>query len=160
MDEVILRPFRPTDLDWLVEQHGLLYTRYDGFDDSFAPLVRSILEGFVAEHDPSCEKGWIAESAELRLGSIFCVRSDADTAKLRLFLLLPEARGKGLGRRLLAACMEFAQASGYRGMKLWTHKSHTAACALYARTGWRLQNSKPVRSFGQDLVEQTWIYSF
>ncbi len=159
MNDVILRPFRPADLDWLAEQHGALYARDEGFDDSFEPLVRSILEGFVAGHDPSCERGWIAETPEQRLGSIFCVRSDAQTAKLRLFLLMPEARGKGLGRRLLAECMEFARASGYRGMKLWTHESHTAACALYARTGWHLQESVSVHSFGQDLVEQTWTCS-
>lgn len=160
MDEVILRPFRSTDLDWLVEQHGVSYARDEGFDDSFGPLVRSILEGFVADHDPACEQGWIAEIAGQRLGSIFCVRADEQTAKLRLFLLTPEARGKGLGRRLLAQCMNFAQVSGYSGMILWTHESHVAACALYARTGWTLQKSEPVHSFGRDLVEQTWTFSF
>lgn len=160
MDEVILRPFRSTDLDWLVEQHGVLYARDDGFDESFEALVRSILKEFLADHDPSCEQGWIVEVAGQRLGSIFCVRADAQTAKLRLFLLLPEARGKGLGRRLLHQCMEFARMSGYSGMRLWTHESHVAACALYARTGWRLESSEPVHSFGQDLVEQTWSYAF
>ncbi len=77
-------------------------------------------------------------------------------AKLRLFLLEPEARGRGLGQRLLDACLGFARAAGYRRLELWTHESHRAACALYARNGFRLVGSRPVRSFGQDLVEQTW----
>ena len=160
MDKVTLRPFEADDLDWLVQQHAMLYARDEGFDESFGPLVRSILEGFVADHDPACERGWIADCAGQPLGSIFCVRADEQTAKLRLFLLLPDARGKGVGRQLLAQCMEFARASGYLGMKLWTHESHAAACALYARTGWTLQASEPVHSFGQDLVEQTWVFSF
>ncbi|MEM8654543.1 MAG: GNAT family N-acetyltransferase [Pseudomonadota bacterium] len=155
-----LRLFDTADTDWLVDQHDRLYTRDEGFDDTFGPLVRSILEAFVADHDPSSERGWIAEADGQRLGSIFCVRHDATTAKLRLFLLVPEARGRGIGRMLLDSCMGFARAAGYDGMTLWTHESHRAACALYARTGWQLVASKPVRSFGRDLVEQTWVYRF
>ena len=160
MSDVVLRPFEPSDTDWLVERHGTLYARDDGFDDTFAPLVRSILDAYCAAHDPACEQGWIATEGDRRLGSIFCVRLDAETAKLRLFLLVPEARGKGVGRRLLDQCMGFARDTGYTGMQLWTHESHRAACALYSRVGWTLTESRPVRSFGQDLVEQTWIYRF
>lgn len=156
MDSVTLRPFRADDAPWLVERHGTLYAEAEGFDDSFAPLVAEILGAFITDHDPTCEQGWIAEEAGHRLGSIFCVRLNETTAKLRLFLLVPEARGKGLGRRLLEACMGFARAAGYRDMQLWTHESHRAACALYASAGWHLADSKPVRSFGVDLVEQTW----
>ena len=160
MDDVTLRRFEAADTDWLVDQHATLYARTDGFDDSFGPLVRRILEDFVAEHDPASERGWIAQAGGQRLGSIFCVRHDAQTAKLRLFLLVPEARGRGLGHRLLTRCMGFAQGAGYGGMQLWTHESHRAACALYARFGWTLEASKPVHSFGQDLVEQRWVYRF
>ncbi|MEL6450759.1 MAG: GNAT family N-acetyltransferase [Pseudomonadota bacterium] len=160
MTDVTLRPFDPADTDWLTHQHGVLYAQAEGFDDTFGPLVRSILDAYCADHDPTCERGWIAEAEGQRLGSIFCVRHDATTAKLRLFLLVPAARGRGAGRMLLDQCMRFAQASGYAGMTLWTHESHRAACALYAKTGWTLIASKPVHSFGQDLVEQTWVYRF
>ena len=90
------------------------------------------------------------------LGSIFCVRLDDQTAKLRLFFTAPEARGLGLGKRLLDACMGFARDRGYTRMELWTHESHEAACALYSRAGWVCTSSKPVHSFGVDLVEQAW----
>ena len=157
---VTLRSFDAQDTDWLVRQHADLYAQNDGFDDTFGPLVRSILDDFIAAHDPLCEHGWIAERQGERLGSIFCVREDDRTAKLRLFLLVPEARGLGLGRRLLERCMGFAREAGYTGMTLWTHESHAAACALYARNGWDMVGSKPVHSFGQDLMEQTWVYRF
>ena len=160
MNTVTLRAFQSGDMDWLVERHATLYAQSDGFDGTFGPLVRSILEAFQADHDPASERGWIAEADGNPLGSIFCVRSNATTAKLRLFLLVPEARGKGVGRQLLAQCMTFARDTGYKGMQLWTHESHRTACALYARTGWTLDDSKPVHSFGQDLIEQTWIYRF
>jgi hypothetical protein len=55
--------------------------------------------------------------------------------------------------------MTFAAEAGYAEMQLWTHESHQAACALYAAFGWQLVDSKPVRSFGVDLVEQSWKVS-
>ncbi|MEM6312356.1 MAG: GNAT family N-acetyltransferase [Pseudomonadota bacterium] len=160
MSDVEIRAFTPDDAPWLVERHATLYARDEGFDDSFGPLVAQILEAFVADHDESCERGWIAWQGATRLGSIFCVRLSADVAKLRLFLLVPEARGLGLGKRLLDTCMRFARETGYREMQLWTHESHKAACALYARNGWVLEDSKNVHSFGQNLVEQSWRYRF
>jgi len=156
MEDVVLRPFRPDDAPWLIEQHGTLYAQAEGFDDSFGQLVAQILDDFIAEHDPSRERGWIAEKGGQRLGSIFCVSLTQETAKLRLFLLVPQARGLGLGKRLLAACTGFARNVGYQEMALWTHESHKAACALYRANGWQLLDSKPVRSFSVDLVEQSW----
>ncbi len=137
-------------------QHGQHYAKAEGFDDTFAVLVGQIVDDFLRDHDPICEAGWIAWQGNRRIGSIFCVRLDDETAKLRLFLLTGDARGKGLGRRMLAVCTDFAQAQGYRQMKLWTHESHRAAGVLYAKTGWHLSSSRPVVSFGQHLVEQHW----
>ncbi|WP_370634910.1 GNAT family N-acetyltransferase [Roseivivax sp. GX 12232] len=97
-----------------------------------------------------------APGAPRRLGSIFCVAEGHEVARLRLFLLHPEARGQGLGRRLLGVCTEFARAAGYRRMVLSTHESHRAACRLYAATGWRCLSAHPVTRFGQALVEQQW----
>lgn len=156
----MIRDFRPSDTDWLVDRHQALYAADEGFDDTFGPLVRSILDAFVADHDPRCEAGWIAEAEGARLGSIFCMRHDAKMARLRLFLLVPGARGRGMGFALLGHCTDFARRAGYRGMTLRTHASHRAACALYARTGWTLGQSEPVTSFGRPLVEQSWTIGF
>ncbi|WP_282150914.1 GNAT family N-acetyltransferase [Ruegeria atlantica] len=156
MNDILIRPFRPDDAPWLVEQHDRLYQLDEGFDDTFAPLVERILAEFVDAHDPTRERGWIAERDGVRLGSIFCVALNDHTPKLRLFLLMPEARGQGLGKRMLNTCMGFARDSGYRDMALWTHESHRAACALYRASGWQLTGSKKVHSFSCDLVEQSW----
>lgn len=156
MTDVHLRKFKASDAPWLVHQHGELYARDEGFDETFGPLVAGILKDFIASHDPVRERGWIAIEGDQRLGSIFCVSAGETTAKLRIFLLTPDARGKGLGKRLLQTCMDFARDAGYRDMQLWTHESHKAACALYEAFGWTLVDSKPVLSFGVDLVEQSW----
>lgn len=156
MQSVDLRRFEAADRDWLVAAHRDHYAQEEGFDETFGALVAEIVDAFLTDHDPSRERGWVAWEGDQRLGCIFCVKLDEETAKLRLFLLTPEARGKGLGRRLLDTCMGFARDAGYRQMKLWTHESHRAAGRLYARNGWSLVSSEPVVSFGQPLVEQHW----
>lgn len=156
MDNVTIRPFRAADADWVIASHGRLYAQEAGFDATFEALVAEIVGDFVKNHDPAGERGWIAEASGQRLGSIFCTRLDAGTARLRLFLVAPQARGTGLGRRLLETCLDFAGARGYARLRLWTHESHRAACALYKAQGFECLSSRPVRSYGQDLVEQSW----
>ncbi len=157
MDAVVLRMFGPEDADWLVARHAALYARDEGFDEGFGVLVGEVVAAFLAGHDASCERGFVAGRGGRRLGSIFCVRGDAPgVAKLRLFFLEPEARGQGLGQRLLDTCLGFARGAGYGRIRLRTHESHRAACALYAKNGFAMTGARPVRSFGVDLVEQSW----
>lgn len=157
MNGIGFRRAVPQDHAWIVARHATLYAQTDGFDDSFGPLVARILALWSASHDPLREVGIMAERAGHPLGTVFCTRAEPErTAKLRLFLIEPEARGTGLGRQLLRLCLGFAQAAGYERMTLWTHESHHAACALYRSEGFDLVRSGPVRSFGQDLVEQHW----
>ena len=98
MTEIELHPFEANDRDWLVANHADHYAREEDFDASFGALVAQIVDAYLADHDPSHEAGWIVWQGGRRLGSIFCVRLDETRAKLRLFLLVPEARGTGLGR--------------------------------------------------------------
>jgi GNAT superfamily N-acetyltransferase len=154
---VTIRDLEIGDAGWLIERHAVLYAREEGFDASFEALVAEILADFIRTRDPATERAFIAAEGVHRLGSIFCVQSgEPGVAKLRLFLLVPEVRGRGLGQRLLDACLGFARDAGYRRMRLWTHESHRAACALYQKNGFRLTASAPVHSFGVDLIEQTW----
>ncbi|MFW8634351.1 GNAT family N-acetyltransferase [Cribrihabitans pelagius] len=156
MVDVSLRRFVPSDLQWVVARHQDLYAREAGFDASFGVLVAEILQRFCASHDPACERGWVAVSGAERLGTIFCVKESPETARLRLFLLTPKARGQGLGKRLLRECVGFARSAGYGAMVLHTHESHRSAQALYQAFGWQMTGTRPVRNYGQDLVEQTW----
>ena len=155
-DRVRLRQFEARDRDWLIGAHMEHYGAQDGFDASFGTFVGEIIDAFLSDNDPARERGWVAEEDGDRLGSIFCVDAGGNVAKLRLFLVFEAARGKGLGRRLLEDCIGFARERGYDFLRLWTHESHVAACRLYEARGFSCLASKPVQSFGQDLVEQVW----
>ncbi len=156
-DDVAFRDLAIGDAGWLIQRHGELYAAEEGFDASFEPLVAEILLSFIRNPDTAVDRAWIAHRGDTRLGSIFCVASgEPSVAKLRLSLVEPKARGLGLGQRLLDRCIDHARATGHLVLRLWTHESHRAACTLYTKNGFRCTASKPVRSFGVDLVEQTW----
>jgi DNA-binding MarR family transcriptional regulator/GNAT superfamily N-acetyltransferase len=158
--EPVLRDPAPGDLGWIVQRHGALYAAEYGWDAGFEGLVARIVADFAQEHDPRLERVWIAELDGRPVGSVMCVRDDEpDTARLRLLLVEPEARGHGLGDRLVRTAVDFARDAGYRDMGLWTNDVLTAARRIYRRAGFTLVAEKPHRSYGADLVGQDWRLS-
>ena len=154
---ITLRPLRPGDLGWVIGRHGAVYAEEFGWDGSFETLVAGIAAEVMTKFDPAREAAWIAERDGVPLGSVFLVRVDDELAKLRLLIVDPAARGLGVGARLVAACTEFARATGYRRITLWTHSILAAARRLYAAEGYRLTASAPLHAFGVDLTEETWL---
>ena len=152
----ILRDPRPGDMGWVVQNHGALYARDYGFDSSFEGLVAEIAGKFLTSFDASRERCWIAELDGAQVGSVFLVRQSDDIAKLRLLLVDPAGRGQGLGQRLVGECVAFARACGYRKITLWTQSILFAARKIYQDTGFVLVATEPHRSFGQDLIGETW----
>ena len=151
-----LREPRPGDMGWVVQSHGALYAREYGFDSSFEGLVAEIAARFLSSFDASRERCWIADIHGTQVGSIFLVRHTDDVAKLRLLLVDPAGRGLGLGHRLVGDCIAFAKACGYRTITLWTQSILVAARKIYQEAGFKLVATEPHRSFGQDLLGETW----
>ncbi len=153
---VRLRRPRPGDYGRVVALHGELYAREFGYDPTFEALVAEIVAGFVRKFRSKYERCWIAELDGEVVGSVFLVRQSSRVSKLRLLIIDPKARGRGLGKRLTRACIRFARAAGYEKVMLWTQGHLAAALAIYQAEGFEKVSSEKHRSFGKRLVAEVW----
>lgn len=153
---VVLRPPQPGDMGWITERHALLYGREYGWGPGIEAVTARICADFLEAEDQARQRCWIAERDGERVGCVFLVRDSDEVARLRLLMLLPAARGTGLGRRLVDECIAFAREAGYREIVLWTHQVLTAARAIYAATGFVLEETWTHDDFGHPEVSETW----
>jgi len=158
LEPVHLRPLQVGDLGWITHRQAVLYHREYGWDWTYEGLVAQILGDFAKHFDPLRDDAWIAESGGRVLGSVFLMKTeDPQTAKLRLLYVEPAARGLGVGTRLVRACIDRARELGYRKLTLWTNDVLSSARKIYEAAGFRLVREERHRSFGKDLVGQTWL---
>ena len=151
-----LRDPRPGDMGWVVHRQTVLYAQEYGWNNEFEALAAEIAAKFIREFDPRWERCWIAEREGQAIGSVFVVRQDDTTAKLRMLYVDADARGLGLGSQLVEACLQFARQVGYRRMVLWTNSVLTDARRIYERAGFTLLEEEAHHSFGKDLIGQVW----
>lgn len=152
----VLRDPLPGDMGLVVANQAMVYAREYGWTSEFEALVAEIVAKFIREFDRSCERCWIAEKDGKMAGSVFIVRHDETTAKLRLLYVDASARGLGIGRRLVDECLRFARQVGYRRMMLWTNSVLVDARRIYEKAGFQLAEEEKHHSFGKDLVGQIW----
>ncbi|NUO98423.1 MAG: MarR family transcriptional regulator [Nonomuraea sp.] len=148
----VIRPPRTGDLGWVAYRHGVLYSEEYGWGTEFEQLVAGIVSAF----DPARDAGWIAEVDGERAGCVFCVHQDDTTAKLRMLLVEPSARGLGIGRRLVEECLRHARARGYRRITLWTRDCLVSARRIYQAAGFELESEEKGTENGVEVVEQEW----
>jgi DNA-binding MarR family transcriptional regulator/GNAT superfamily N-acetyltransferase len=164
---VTLRPLAAGDLGWVLQRHGTVYAAEFGWDATFEDFCARIIGEFPALRDsaPGRAEGWVAEVNGVPAGSVFCVPDAATpntgapggaTARLRLLLVEPWARGLGLGRKLVAHCLDFARQAGYADIVLLTYDQLSAARRVYQATGFTLDSEHPEEAFGQRMMCQTW----
>ena len=155
-EEVVLRPPQVGDFGWIVHRQATLYAQEYGWNGEFEALLIEITGKFIHNFKPKREKCWVADKGGRIQGAVFAVEDDAETAKLRMLYVEPEARGSGLGARFVDEVIAFARGAGYRRLTLWTNDNLAAARRLYQKAGFRLVSEERHESFGHQLTGQFW----
>jgi GNAT superfamily N-acetyltransferase len=134
---------RPGDMGQVIALHGVLYAQEFGFDRGFEAYVAETVAEYGRLARPALDRLWIAERGGQQVGSIAIVGREGGAAQLRWFLVHPDARGTGLGRRLVSEALEFCRSAGYRSVYLWTVNGLDAAAHVYLGAGFRKTETKP-----------------
>jgi len=151
-----IRTHREGDIGWVIWRHGVLYAGEYGWGMAFEALVAEIGARFLRQFDPARERCWIAEKDGRPVGSVFLVKKSEQVAQLRLLLVEPEARGLGIGARLVNECIAFARDCGYRTITLWTQANLDAAQHIYSKAGFRMVAEEAHHIFGEAAQGRTW----
>jgi DNA-binding MarR family transcriptional regulator/GNAT superfamily N-acetyltransferase len=151
-----LRGPRVGDFGWIVRRHGELYWQEYKWGEPFEGLCAQIVADFANNNDPKRERCWVAEMNGENVGCVMLVKENEATARLRLLLVEPKARGLGLGARLVDECVRFAREAKYKKITVWTHSVLTGARHIYEKAGFRLTSSEPRHAWGQDVVAEFW----
>ena len=150
----------PGDLGYIAYLHGRIYDKENQYGLGFESYVLQGLGEFGAQYDPEKDRVWVCEHGREKVGFLVGVHRGDDTIdsssalQLRYFILLPEYRGLGLGKRLMDLFVEFARERGYRKAYLWTTNEQHAAISLYTRYGFRLTEEKESKAFDKPLIER------
>ncbi len=152
----LLRPHQPGDMGWIVYRQAILYADEYGWDETYEALAAEIVAQFIKNYDPKRERSWVAEKDGQRVGAVFVARESDQVAKLRLLHVEREARGLGIGKRLVEECIRFARQAGYQRMTLWTQSILHAARHIYKQAGFQVVREEKHHSFGKDLTAETW----
>lgn len=155
--QVTLRDLQIGDMGLIIHRQAILYAEEHGYDQRYEALIARIFADFHQAFDPGRDAAWIADMDGRMVGSVFLVHTDKpDVGKLRLLYVEPEARGAGVGKRLVASCIEHARDVGYARLELWTDRVLAAARGIYERAGFKLIEEAPDHFFGTESVSQIW----
>jgi len=146
----IRRELRPGDLGAIIEHHGRVYAREYGVDSSFeahvaAAVARAALRGFPRDS----EAIWIVERDGKHAGSLALTDEGEGVACVRFFVLDPELRGVGLGRRLVGELLETASGAGFDRAVLETFSDLRAAAHIYRDHGFRVTDKQTGPRWGR-----------
>jgi len=136
-DRIAIRSPRPGDIGHIIARHGEFYVAELGYPAAFERLVVQAFSDFGTGFAPPRDRIFVAELGGRFVGSIASKGLADATAKLRFLLVEPDARGRGLGRRLVRRVIDHARRCGDRRIVLDTASDLVAARSLYAAEGFR-----------------------
>ncbi|XUU60591.1 GNAT family N-acetyltransferase [Erythrobacter sp. HA6-11] len=152
-----LRTFKSGDVGLIGARQAILYAHEWGWGQPLEAIIYDICGTFLRDFRPGREQCWVADRDGQMLGAVMLVEEDADTARLRLLYVEPEARGLGVGSGLVKQCTAFAREAGYSRIVLWTHGVLHSARRIYEAEGYRITSTELQSDFGKEELSEHWL---
>ena len=150
---------QPGDLSFLLSAHAAHYLKEHGYTVPFEYYVGKAINEFYENYNPARSRIWIVEENGFRLGSLV-LQDRGTSAQLRLFLLLTDARGHGMGKDLLRRFIVFCNEKNFQSAYFWTTDEQVAAAHLYRSFGFQIAEERTSRTFGRPILEQRYELVF
>jgi ribosomal protein S18 acetylase RimI-like enzyme len=158
VDVQIAHGWSPGLIGEVVRAHAVYYAREWRFGAPFETKVAREMGAFVDRYSSARDRIFRAERDGALLGALTIDGSDPalspGEAHLRWFIVMDEARGLGLGRRLMEAATSFLDETGYRTCYLTTFAGLDAARRLYEAAGFGLVREASSTTWGTTVLEQ------
>jgi GNAT superfamily N-acetyltransferase len=148
------RELRPGDAEAIVEIHERIYRPEYGMDARFVDGVRSTVEHAVERGWPEGGGAWLVDGPDGLAGCVGLTGEGDGLGRIRWVVLAPEARGIGLGRRMITEAVEEARRLGFERLELDTFGALKAAAAIYLSLGFRRVSEEQTAMWGPVIAYQ------
>lgn len=143
------------DIGSLIYIHGWIYAKECQYPLAFEAYVAQTFYEFMKTYDADKDRIWLAEHNGEIIGAIGIV-GHPDKAQLRWFLLHPDYRGIGLGKRLFNEALDYCREKRFSKVFLITTEDQKQAIAIYEKAGF----VKVAEKENNDWVDSLMEYSF
>ncbi len=144
----LLRPHRAGDISYVAQRTIASALEEFEFNAVYETMQLRTAADFMSQFDPATDCSWIAEREGVAVGSVLVRKVSEQVARLTMLHVESQARGVGIGRRLLAASIDFARRAGYDTMELELWDAMKTARFIVHAAGFRHVSAAAETRFG------------
>ena len=150
----VRRTLTPRDANGIAELLGHVYSFEHGLS-GFADSVRDEIADARARGWPD-ERGavWLVDAGGRLAGALALTDEGGAVGHVRWFVLAPELRGRGLGRRLFGQLLAEAPSLGFHTLELETFSALEAAARIYREAGFRRVGAQRREDWGRPILDE------
>jgi GNAT superfamily N-acetyltransferase len=128
------------DLGRIIQLHGEVYEPLIGYGLRFEAFVARTIAEFILDNNASGQI-WLAERDDRLVGCAAIVLRDQQRGQLRWVVVDPSERGRGLGKRLVNAAIDYCRDKDCSSVFLETTNGLPESQTLYESLGFSVTNN-------------------
>ena len=152
----ILRPHRAGDIAYVTQRTIASGMEEFEFNAAYELALLEHTAAFLSRFDLARDCAWMAERDGAVVGWVLVERVEAKVARLSLLHVESQARGIGIGRRLIAEAIQFATRAGYATLRVELFDPMKTARLLVHAAGFNHTGESPHVQFGRAMHRQVW----